>query len=113
VAFLTVNGVDIPVAIASPPTLTYQEIGDRDDSSDGTHSAAIIGWKSSPKFTTPPMSQAAAATVRAALEAAPPVDATGDYFGGATVSVFPTVPNEKPIGTSPFTLQFDFALDEA
>jgi hypothetical protein len=112
-AFLTVGGVDIPVAIATPPTLTYDEIGDRDDATDGTHSAAIIGWKSGCKFTTSPMDQTLADTVRAALVAAPPVNATGDYFGGATVSVFPTAPNEKPIAASPFMLQFDFTLDEA
>jgi hypothetical protein len=112
-SYLTVNGVAISVAAINGPTLSFEEIGVRVGSSDGSHSAAIRGRKRSWTVTTSPLTDAEAASIRTAVAPGPAVTLAGDWADGETISVFPYISKETPLGYVPLVFQLDITMDEA
>lgn len=66
-AFLTINGIDVEVAAATPPTAGIEEVGERVRAFDGTLRVSRHALKQSFEFTTPPMLRADATALRRLL----------------------------------------------
>jgi len=86
---LTYPGVTVPVASASTPSSSYEEIGERARAFNGTLRSTVRARKQTWTVVTKPLAQADATTLLGLLTGTPPVAATGDLTGA--VSVHPVI----------------------
>jgi hypothetical protein len=85
-AFLALNGVDIPVA-RDTVTGEVQRFGDEGDAWDGTRLTRRRARKREWTFRTTPLNGASITNFRTLFETAPPHAATGDLTGTTSVTV--------------------------
>lgn len=111
-AFLIVAGITVNVAEGGA-RLTTLEIGDRGRADDGTMRASTPARKRTWAVTTGIMTSTDAATLRAALIAAPTVTASGDWIAGGPLTVWPVLGDEAPGETVPYSVRMTFTLEEA
>ena len=81
-AYLTINGIDVPVAEGAKVDPT--EVGTRAPSVAGMPRGSIIARKRTWNVRTGTLSQAVAATLRASLLSAATATITGDWLGSVT-----------------------------
>jgi len=109
-AFLTVGGVTVPVAL-SGASLKWVETADSAPAVDGSNRKTVLGRKRQMTVPTAAMSTTDAAALRAVLQLAS-TSADGDWIG-ASITVFPTLTAETPIKVSgTHCVQMQFTLDE-
>lgn len=100
-AFLVVGGVTVPVAAGSSPTLKYVQIGEVAPAFDGSPRSSVQSERLEVEgIVTPPMLDAAAATLLAVLRGSHPITCSGDLLG-SSMSCVPTDIQTAPVHLSP------------
>lgn len=108
-AYLTINGIDVPVV--EGPKVDPTEIGTRAVGISGEPHASIIARKRTWNVQTGMMTQANAAILRAALLSGATVAVTGDWIG--TKTVWPKLQGEKQGASAIPSVTMTFTLAES
>lgn len=108
-AYLTINGIDVPVA--EGPRVDPDDVGTRAPAVDGQPRESIIARKRTWNVQTGMITVAAATALRAALLSGATVAVTGDWLGAVTA--WPVITGEKLGKTAVQTIVLSFTLREA